>query len=143
MQRPIDLIVVHCSDTPAHMDTSAADIDRWHKERGWKGIGYHYVVRRNGVVERGRPLELAGAHVAGHNANSIGICVVGGGGGAFNFTTPQMDTLADMLIVLTGLYPQARVCGHRDLDPGKACPTIDVTAFWEPLCDASKGPWKE
>lgn len=140
MQRPIDLIVVHCADTPPSMDIGAKEIDQWHKERGWSGIGYHYVIRRDGRMEHGRPVSSQGAHVAGYNAYSIGICMVGGKGG-FNFTKEQMDTLADVLATLTGLYPAARVCGHRDLDKGKECPTFDVDAFWKPI-KAQLSAWR-
>ncbi|MDD7726846.1 MAG: N-acetylmuramoyl-L-alanine amidase, partial [Bacteroidales bacterium] len=76
--RKINEIIIHCSDTPAGEDFSAADIDRWHKERGWSCIGYHYVVRLDGTIEKGRDLSRAGAHCAGHNANSIGVCYIGG-----------------------------------------------------------------
>lgn len=84
--RTIDSIIIHCAYTPPGMDIGATEIRRWHvEERGWKDIGYHYVVRRDGDVEPGRDLdgdgdvvEEVGAHAAGHNAHSIGICLVGG-----------------------------------------------------------------
>ena len=76
--RRISLIVVHCSAVRPWQRSSAADIDGWHKDKGWKGIGYHYVVRRDGTVEPGWPLEVIGSHVVGHNAHSIGVCYEGG-----------------------------------------------------------------
>ena len=76
--RAIEELVVHCSATPAGKPFRAADIDRWHREQGWNGIGYHYVITLDGSIEPGRDLEEAGAHVAGHNRNSIGICYIGG-----------------------------------------------------------------
>lgn len=76
--RNINLIVVHCTATPEGRDVTVADIDRMHRARGWKKIGYHYVVYRDGSVHEGRPVAEVGAHVYGHNANSIGVVYVGG-----------------------------------------------------------------
>ena len=76
--RKINLIVVHCTATPEGRDVTVADIDRMHRARGWKKIGYHYVVYRDGSVHEGRPVNEVGAHVYGHNANSIGVVYVGG-----------------------------------------------------------------
>ena len=70
--RHIKRIIIHCSDTPEGRDDTAADIDRWHRAKGWDGIGYHYVVRLDGTIETGRPLERPGAHCAGYNQSSIG-----------------------------------------------------------------------
>lgn len=134
--RPISLIVVHCSATPQDMDVGAAEIRSWHLRRGWSDIGYHYVIRRDGALEPGRPVDRAGAHVKGHNARSIGVCLVGGNDAddraraEFNFTRAQLATLERTLVGLLALYPDARVVGHRDLDPRKACPCFDVAAWW-------------
>ena len=76
--RKIDLIIIHCSATREGKDFRAADIDRWHRQQGFKSIGYHFVVRLNGEVERGRPIAEVGAHCKGHNATSIGVCYIGG-----------------------------------------------------------------
>ena len=70
--------MVHCAYTTATMDIGAKDIDRWHREKGWLGCGYHKVIRRDGTVEDGRPMNKAGAHVRGINRQSIGICLAGG-----------------------------------------------------------------
>src|SRR3546814_19322645 len=85
--RKINLIVVHCSATREGQPHTAADIDRWHRAQGWNGIGYHWVVRLDGTVEIGRPQPIAGSHVKGHNAPSIGVVYVGGL--AANGVTPQ------------------------------------------------------
>ena len=74
----VKYIVVHCSYTPEQMDIGAADIDRWHREKGWMMIGYHKVIRRDGTIEDGRPLNKRGAHVKGLNAKSIGVVMIGG-----------------------------------------------------------------
>ena len=76
--RKITQIIIHCSATPEGKDYTVADIDRWHKARGFKMIGYHYVIYRDGSIHTGRPLEMVGAHCKGHNAHSIGICYIGG-----------------------------------------------------------------
>ncbi len=128
--RMINQIVIHCSDTPAGMDIGVKEIDEWHKARGWDSCGYHYVIRRNGRLERGRLDGVVGAHVQGHNANSIGICMVGGGHGVCNFTQQQWSELQTLIVELTLEYPDAAVCGHRDLNPEKACPAFDARAWW-------------
>ncbi len=124
--------MIHCSAVRQGQQSSASDIDRWHRERGWKhGIGYHYVVRRDGTVERGRPLWRVGAHCKGHNQHSIGICYEGGldirGRPADTRTAEQKDTLQKLLERLKEDYPEAKVVGHRDL-PGvkKDCPCFEV-----------------
>ena len=76
--RNIDSIIVHCSATKAGQDFTAADIDCWHRERGFNGIGYHYVIRLDGKLEKGRDVSLAGAHCRGWNERSVGICYIGG-----------------------------------------------------------------
>lgn len=76
--RTITLIIIHCSATPEGKDYTVEDIDRWHKARGWKCIGYHYVIYRDGSIHKGRPDEMVGAHCVNHNKHSIGVCYVGG-----------------------------------------------------------------
>lgn len=144
--RDIDTIVIHCSATPEGLDIGAAQIDQMHRARGFNGIGYHFVVRLDGRKEIGRQIEAVGAHVAGHNAHSIGICYVGGLDAARKpkdtRTRPQLDTLEGLVLTLLELFPGARVVGHRDLSPDrnhdgkitpdewmKDCPCFDV-ATW-------------
>lgn len=123
--RHIDLIVVHCSATRRSADIGVAEIDKWHKARGWSGIGYHYVIRRNGLLEHGRPEEKVGAHVYGQNKHSIGICLVGGlddegdvqEGFETTFTPEQKTSLLALLAALRAKYPGADIQGHRDLSP--------------------------
>ena len=76
--RNIDSIIVHCSATKARQDFTVADIDHWHRQRGFNGIGYHYVIRLDGKLEKGRDVALAGAHCKGWNERSVGICYIGG-----------------------------------------------------------------
>ncbi len=135
MRKRTDYIVVHCSATPASMDVDAKLIDRWHRQKGWLKIGYHFVIKRDGTVESGRKLDEAGAHVYGHNQHSIGICMVGGMTEDMrypedNFTAAQWASLKALLVEMKGLYPNADVLGHRDLDPNKACPSFDMISKW-------------
>lgn len=127
--RHITLIVIHCSAVRPGQTSSAAQIDSWHRRRGWKmGIGYHYVVRRDGQVEPGRPEWLIGAHCLHHNRHSIGVCYEGGldseGRPADTRTTEQKLAMVQLLEVLHRRYPRALIVGHHDLDPQKACPCI-------------------
>lgn len=153
--RPISLIVVHCTASPNGRWTTTADIDAWHKVRGFRrepparlqfnpelfSIGYHYVIYTNGAIATGRSHAEVGAHAAGHNANSLGIALVG----TDRFSVAQWQSLRELINALTqqqGLtpprYPNARIVGHRDLpNVHKACPGFDVAAwrsgFMEPL----------
>ena len=133
--RVITLLVIHCSAVRPGQRSSVQDIDRWHRARGWKyGCGYHYVIRRDGSIETGRPLEMIGAHVVGHNTHSIGICYEGGldaAGKAADTRTPeQKQTLRRLLEQLHERFPKAIIVGHHDLNPMKDCPCFDaVTAY--------------
>ena len=123
----IDNLVIHCSDSPDDRDIDAAEIHRWHKERGFDGIGYNYVIKRNGKIEQGRPHYWTGAHVSGHNANSLGICLVG----RSDFSDEQMESLKSLLYKLRFNYQDADICGHYELDDKKTCPNFNVKDWVE------------
>jgi N-acetyl-anhydromuramyl-L-alanine amidase AmpD len=126
-----DFIVVHCAATKAGMDIGVREVRQWHVQRGFLDIGYHFVIRRNGTVEDGRPHDVVGAHVEGFNSRSIGICLAGGidskGKPENNFTPEQFNSLKLMLIAQMRAYPHATVVGHNDLFKGKACPSFKVS----------------
>ena len=129
--RKINENIVHCAATPEGKNFKAADIDRWHRERKMKCIGYHYVVDLDGTVEPGRPESEIGAHCLGHNQYSIGVCYVGGL--AADGKTPkdtrtaaQKEALLALLKKLRAKYPKASIHGHRDF-AAKACPSFDAT----------------
>lgn len=129
----VKFLVVHCSATPPSNNASAADIDRWHRARGFVKIGYHFVVRRDGTVQKGRELTERGAHVEDFNHCSIGVCLVGGVDETpkqkpeANFTQAQFSSLAVLLSGLRKQFPGAEVQGHRDFpNVAKACPSFDV-----------------
>ena len=119
--RKIDSIIVHCSATKAGQDFTAADIDRWHRERGFNGIGYHYVIRLDGRLEKGREIDLAGAHCKGWNERSVGICYIGGldenGHPADTRTNAQKRVLYQVIMDLQRQYTILQVLGHRDTSP--------------------------
>ena len=160
----IDAIVIHCSATPAGKNVKASDIDREHRAKGWKMIGYHYVVDLDGTVETGRPLTMDGAHCntsgfsgSPYNKHSIGICYIGGlneNGNAADTRTPeQKKALAELVYKLLDEHPGiVEIIGHRDTSPDldgdgfinryewiKQCPCFDVKSeFPSAVCKASK-----
>ena len=125
------MLIIHCSAVRPDQTSSAAQIDTWHRQRGFHlGIGYHYVIRRDGTIEPGRPEWMIGAHSLNHNAHSIGICYEGGldiRGQPDDTRTPaQKATMRRLLEELHGRYPKAVIVGHHDLDPTKDCPCFDA-----------------
>lgn len=124
----IELLVVHCSDTPDDEPLRARDIQAMHLGFGWHGIGYHRVIGRDGLCEPGRPEYWRGAHVRGVNERSLGVCLIG----RHDFTNAQMDSLAALLAEWQRRYPKARVLGHRDaVETHKTCPNFDAAAWWQ------------
>ncbi len=168
MAQTITKIVIHCSATPngrrignLHTLPEVA-IDRWHKSRHFrrrqwrvnrfnphlKHIGYHFVIGIDGRVGTGRAVGEQGAHVRGHNKNSVGICLVG----TDAFTLEQWDALYTLINKLSQQYPEATLHGHRDFSPDldgdgtvephefiKTCPGFDVTEW----VDNDFTPWAE
>lgn len=138
--RRIDTIIVHCTATKAGRDFHVSDVDAWHRERGFDGCGYHYIVTLDGTIEAGRSIERVGAHCSGHNAHSIGVAYVGGldanGSPADTRTEAQRRALASLIWLLTlralrkglGLL---RVYGHHDFNHHKACPCFDAHAEYD------------
>ncbi len=135
--RTIAEIIVHCSATAEGRSFTVADIDRWHLERGFRKIGYHYVIYLDGSVHAGRSEAETGAHCLGHNAHSIGVCYIGGcaadGRTPKDTRTPQQKAaLTALLHDLRRRYPGAKIHGHRDF-AAKACPSFDATAEYRKL----------
>ncbi len=128
--RSISKIIIHCSATPEGKDYTVQQIDQWHRQRGFRCIGYHFVIYRDGSVHEGRPIEQVGAHCKGYNANSIGICYIGGC--AADGKTPkdtrteaQRAALVALVRELKAKYPSATVHGHNEF-ANKACPSFNV-----------------
>lgn len=138
---PVTGIVVHCTDTPPDWrlgqltKDKVAEVRRWHiEERGWKDVGYHWLIDRDSTVAAGRAETVIGAHVAGHNAGTIGISLFGGKGsgihdGFYRHFTSAQDLALRKLIAAIGLRAGGDlwVKGHNQFDKGKACP-----GFWVP-----------
>lgn len=147
--------VFHCTATKEGVFVDAKDIDQWHKKRGWSGIGYHLVVLLDGTVEVGRPVEKQGAHVKGHNRNSIGVVYVGGLDKNMvpkDTRTPEqkksLECIAENLLLT---YPGITLKGHRDYSEDKnkngviepfewikVCPCYDVESEYKELCNRIK-----
>lgn len=128
--RQINEIIIHCSATREGMPFTAADIDRWHKQIGWKGIGYHFVVRLDGTIEAGRPIDQEGAHCSGHNKTTIGVCYIGGcdeqGKAKDTRTVEQRVALRSLVKSLCVVFQTIKkVSGHNQYS-NKACPCFDV-----------------
>jgi N-acetylmuramoyl-L-alanine amidase len=134
-RRSTSYIVIHCSATRGVQDIGVSEIRRWHKAQGWADVGYHFIVRRNGKVEIGRPVGNVGSHVKGYNHNSVGVCLVGGLDDKTwkptdNFTAAQWKALATLVGKLVKDYPAAKVLGHRDFPAvAKACPCFPAKTW--------------
>lgn len=133
-RKTTDFIAIHCSASPPDCDWGAKDIDRMHRARGWRGIGYHFVICRDGSIEEGRPLMEPGAHVRGYNSRSVGICMIGGVDNNMkpenNFADPQWSSLAALVRQMKAEFPNAKVKGHNEFpNVAKACPSFDVQAW--------------
>lgn len=127
--RDIEKIIIHCSATVGGVDFDRNDIDKWHKQRGWSGIGYHYVVKLDGNIQVGRSIKSTGAHAKGYNSKSIGICYIGGldrdKKAKDTRTEEQKESLIEIISFLKLDFPDAEVLGHNDLS-NKSCPCFNA-----------------
>lgn len=117
--REIAKHIIHCSDS---LTGDVAEIRRWHIARGWKDVGYHFIIRPDGEIEVGRTLEQIGAHCEGHNLDSVGTCLVG----IRDFSARQFVALRRIDAMLRGMFPGLKSYGHRDFNPHKTCPNFEV-----------------
>ena len=128
--RKIDKIILHCTATPEGREVTVADVTAWHKERGFRTIGYHYLVYLDGTVVCGRREEEIGAHCLGQNAGSIGVCYVGGldsrGRPKDTRTAAQRVALRNLVEGLQRRYPHATLHGHNEF-AAKACPCFKIS----------------
>lgn len=134
--RYINKIIVHCSATPEGKDFTVSDIRRWHLERGFSDVGYHYIIYRDGSVNEGRPISMIGAHCTNHNTNSIGVCYIGGVDNKNNpkdtRTKEQKQSLIELLTQLKKLYPEANIYPHSKF-ANKACPCFNAEVEYKNL----------
>ena len=126
--RKVNKVIIHCTLTPEGRDVDFETIKKWHTDKGWRDIGYHYVIGLNGEIWKGRDLELAGSHCRGHNADSIGIAYVGG----CDKKMKPKDTLNEAqymslirLISILWKYYKFTIHGHNEFS-NKACPSFNV-----------------
>lgn len=139
--RYINKIIVHCTATEAGADYDIEDVRRWHTQpppagNGWRDVGYHYLIKLDGTVQRGRAISQPGAHCYGQNAHSIGVCYVGGlldGKPADTRTREQKSSLLKLLANLSLMY-RCRIFGHRDF-ANKECPCFDAKSEYAGLYD--------
>lgn len=132
--REITQVIIHCSATPPNQNIGVDEIKDWHVNRnGWSDIGYHFVIRRNGLVEDGRDIERIGAHAKGSNSDSIGVCLVGGvdeeNRPDSNFTRHQWKSLSRTIDNFIDEFGPLSVIGHRDVS-SKACPCFNVHEWY-------------
>ena len=136
--KQVDKIIIHCSATREGDDSINAEvINKWHRAKGWKGIGYHFCVLIDGTIETGRMINKCGAHTRGANCSSIGVCYIGGveqdgKTPKDTRTNAQSASLVSLLKTLKLIYPDASIHGHRDFAP-KACPSYDATVEYKNL----------
>lgn len=139
--RPLREIILHCTATrPEWMDgrqtaDKVAEVRRWHKARGWRDIGYHFLIDRNGTIASGRPLGETGAHTIGRNSGTIGVALIGGHGAAAtdkfeqHFTGAQDVALRQLIAALNAQFGPLAISGHNQW-AAKACPGFNVSE-WE------------
>jgi N-acetylmuramoyl-L-alanine amidase len=133
--RAINRIIIHCSATPEGKDYTVDTIRKWHKQKGYSDIGYHYVIYRDGSIMKGRPLDKVGAHTVGYNTGSVGICYIGGL--AKDCKTPkdtrtkeQKESLLKLVHSLKEQFPNATIHGHNEF-AAKACPSFNVQEWYK------------
>lgn len=142
-KRKIDKLIIHCAATPEGKHFTVADIDRWHRKRGFNCVGYHFVILLDGTIQVGRAIKEVGAHAGPkYNPTSIGICYIGGceaiadKNGKYHSkdtrTKEQKEALLQLLCALRKRFPESRIHGHRDF-AAKACPSFDATAEFKDL----------
>lgn len=128
--RVLNRIILHCTATPEGKHFDVDTIRRWHvKDRGWRDIGYHYVIYLDGSVHEGRPLEQVGAHTSGHNKDSIGIVYVGGCDAKMKakdtLNEAQEVSMVNLIKALREEHGEMSLHGHNEF-AAKACPSFDV-----------------
>lgn len=133
-RKKTDYIVVHSSQTVCDPKITINTLDEWHRKRGWLTVGYHFVIECDGTIKIGRGINEVGAHVKDMNANSVSLCMIGGldknGNPDDNFNPEQWESLTSLLLVLTSVYPDAKVVGHGDL-VDTPCPSFNIPEFWD------------
>lgn len=127
MRRTIPCIkthIIHCSDSTFG---DVKKIREWHQQRGWQDVGYHFIIRRDGEIELGRPLNEIGAHCKGKNRESIGTCLIG----KKRFTEAQFNALKKLNTMLKSIFSELEIYAHNEFNAHKTCPNFDVRKVLE------------
>ena len=122
-RRAIDRVFIHCS-AASRKDIDAEEIDLWHRQRGWSGIGYHFFIKTDGTLEKGRDLEKTPAAQAGHNRGTIAICL--NGLKLSDFTSAQFKTLNELCSEINREYSGDITFWPHNAVARKACPVFDI-----------------
>lgn len=137
-------IILHCAATPEGKDYTVDQIHKWHLQRSFSGIGYNYVIYRDGTIHQGRPEEMSGAHATNHNSISVGICYIGGmdkdNKKAKDTRTPeQKKALVELVDAMMKKYnvPLSKVYGHYNF-ANKACPSFKIEGFRDEIKEYNK-----
>lgn len=131
MERKINKVIIHCSNTPESMDIGVDKIREWHiKGNGWKDVGYHYIIRKDGKIELGRGLNEIGSHTKGYNKESIGVCYIGGWEDNDDRTDAQKKTLLELIKKLKKNFKDITIHGHNEFS-NKSCPNFNVQEEYE------------
>lgn len=127
--RKLTRIILHCTATPEGRHVDVATIREWHRKRGWSDVGYHFVIYLDGSVHVGRNVAVAGAHVSGHNADTIGVVYVGGtdaaGKAKDTMNDAQETAFVNLVASLRDKYGALTLHGHNEY-AAKACPSFNV-----------------
>ena len=130
--RKIDKLIIHCTATPEGRKTTLEEVTLWHRKRGFRTIGYHYLIHLNGEISRGRPVEEIGSHCKGYNKTSIGVAYVGGVDKDFKpkdtRTHEQKHALRMIVEQFKDKYPDGTIHGHYEFSK-KACPSFNVSEY--------------
>jgi len=132
-RKETNYIVIHSTQTKPNANINIRTVDEWHRKRGMLKVGYHFLIRREGLIEVGRGPNDIGAHTKDHDSDSVSVCMAGGlntrGITAPDYTEGQLESLFVLVMTLKHMYPDAEVVGHRDLSKTE-CPSFDVKEWW-------------
>ena len=132
--RTINKVIIHCAGTKTNQNFDVSNIDQWHRDRGWSEIGYHYYIKLDGTIQQGRDLKRVGAHCAGYNSSSVGVCLEGGknpDGSKWDMCTRRQEYSVEKLLKKLGKqFPEITLHGHYEFSKTKSCPNFDINKFY-------------
>ena len=132
-RKETNYIVIHYTLTKPNANINIRTVDEWHRKRGMLKVGYHFFIRREGLIEVGRGVNDIGSHTKENDLDSVSVCLAGGlntrGITAPDYTEGQMESLFVLAMTLKHMYPDAEVVGHRDLSATE-CPSFNVKEWW-------------